>query len=114
MGPDYYYDFNAAADANRDRAALRRLSAPQIGTVIDSSVFMRIDVAAAWRAYHRRHRETAAVPRHERHERARTTERERERERESSDSIRALHGVAAFQFPASRDRFKATDAPPTG
>lgn len=30
--------------------SLCSLSAPPIGTVIDSSVFMRTDVAAAWRA----------------------------------------------------------------
>lgn len=51
-GPGYYYDFNAADYRCKSRScnALSHLSAPSIGTVIDSSVFMRIDVAAAWRA----------------------------------------------------------------
>lgn len=45
-GPAYYYDFNAADRRCKSRSCNALcLSAPPIGTVIDSSVFMRIDVA---------------------------------------------------------------------
>jgi len=106
-----------AADANPDGAALRCLSAPQIGTVIDSSVFMRIDVAVAWRATissssSRNCRRSAGETR----ARARKREREgREDEKESSEwRCAATAASRCSSFRLDRDRFKATDALPDG
>lgn len=97
------------ADANRDRATLSSLSAPPIGTVIDSSVFMRIDVgrdiivvmvkpASFWQEKHSE-RERAMTHAHVRIQRIYPCTRRR-------------RGVRSFQFPASRNRFKATDVLP--
>lgn len=96
------------ADANRDRAMLSRLSAPPIGTVIDSLVFMRIDVAAAWRAI-----SSSSSWNCRRSGKRDTNGKEREREigRKKKKQWLARHtphirrrGVRPFQFPAVRNR----------
>lgn len=90
------------ADANRDRATLSGLSAPPIGTVIDSSVFMRIDVA----------RDIIVVmvkppsfcqEKHSARERAMTHARTHSSCMYFIPYTRR-RGVRSFQFPASRNR----------
>lgn len=123
-GPGYYYyDFNAADYRCKSRScnALSRLSAPPIGTVIDSSVFMRIDVAAAWRTISsssswnccrsgkERKREKA-----EREQKGEEREMTHASKRDMPSYIWAsshFRAVSSFRRDAidGHDRFKATD-----